>query len=271
MTMCILESSFQSQGLQLEMKAWWQFPHHLMRTPCDPCKCYRVGAEKWGGQSRKTIPELLISCKPSNKTCCRKPKGLVQVSLTFLSAVTWRYSSGVARRRGAGMKAWMNYQTDDLSLMCLHCLEFKAAGRQFKSKPILSPAYFRVPLNIKMFWEIHIYTCLFSKCNNAHRALGTQTVLQLKYIRWNYDSMSTGLYLLPAYNKQCLYHSLKTEQTVLARTYETRSPRSDGKGFHRKYHYWDPGGDHWVARNSSAKPGRWGMQRRTIIMPRSQV
>ena len=68
--------------------------------------------------------------------------------------------------------------------------------------------------------------------------------------------MSTGLYLLPAYNKQCLYHSLKTEHTVLARTYETRSPGSDGKDFHRKYHYWDPGGDHWVARNSSTKPER---------------
>lgn len=33
------------------------------------------GGKEWGGQSRKTILKLLISCKLSNKICCQKAQG----------------------------------------------------------------------------------------------------------------------------------------------------------------------------------------------------
>ena len=99
--------------------------------------------------------------------------------LDFLSVLTQQDS-------GAGRAGREYHQMEDSSPISVRCLEFKAAHRQFKDRPVLSPAYCTVSSNERCSGNAYMYVCVYIYIFACFQSvtmpteLSAQTVLQVK-------------------------------------------------------------------------------------------
>ena len=128
------------------------------------------GAEKRGSQAQKIIPGL-IPCSTSNETRCQKSKDPVHISL--ISCLCSPNRTAGRGGQGGNITKW---RTQARSVCAAWNSRLLAGSSRTDKSSHLHIVWF---LQMKDVLEMHIcmcvyiYICLFSKCNNANRALST--------------------------------------------------------------------------------------------------